>query len=102
MRRAIAAIGKILLVLVALPVAVVVGVFAYPKRRGADEVASYLRAFINGGGDEWDWDDFTSVPIADPELDSIRRRADAVELPVTDGGALVLRDLLAEAERLAA
>jgi hypothetical protein len=37
------------------------------RKRTAAEVATYLRDFIDGTGDEWDWDDFESVPIADPE-----------------------------------
>jgi hypothetical protein len=99
-KRAFATLGKVLLVIVALPVAAIAGLFASPKKREAGEVASYLRNFINGGGGEWDWDDFTSVPIADPRLEDIRRRAGAVELPATDDGVAVLRGLLAEVERL--
>ncbi len=36
------------------------------------EVADVLNNFLSGKGDEWDWDDFISVPIEDPELNAIR------------------------------
>jgi hypothetical protein len=43
--------------------------------RSADDVAGFLRDFIEGTGGEWDWDEFESVPITDPELEGIRLRA---------------------------
>jgi hypothetical protein len=65
----------------------------------AAEVATYLRDFIEGTGGKWDWDDFTSIPIKDPELDRIRREAAELDLPITDFDRL--RELLSEAESLA-
>jgi hypothetical protein len=41
------------------------------------EVADIIERFLNGGGGGWDWDDFLSIPIADPELDEVRQRCDA-------------------------
>jgi hypothetical protein len=38
------------------------------------EVADYIEAFLSGSGARWDWDDFCSIRIADPELDAIRVR----------------------------
>lgn len=70
------------------------------KNRSAKEVANYLRSFIEGNGGEWDWDDFTSVPIKDPVLESIRYRADMVKLPVTEAGLEELRKLLGQAEEI--
>ena len=101
MRRTIATMFKVLLVIVAIPIAGVVAFLAPKEKRTAAEVADHLRHFVNGAGGEWDWDDFTSVSIADRRLDDIRRRAAAVDLPVTDGGLMILRQLLAEAESLA-
>ena len=40
----------------------------------ADEVATHIEQFLAGTGKEWDWDDFTSVPIRNPDLDKIRIR----------------------------
>jgi len=105
MSRAIPTVLKVLLVIVAVPLAAVAGLaswmFGLKEKMSASEVATYLRNFVEGGGGDWDWDDFTSVPIANPQLDDIRRRAAAVDLPVTDQGLTILRELLAEADNLA-
>lgn len=69
-------------------------------RRTAEQVATYLRDFIEGTGGEWDWDDFESVPIHDETLDDIRRRAANAAPPNPDMHKL--RQLLSEAEALAA
>jgi hypothetical protein len=102
MRNFLLWVAKALLVLVALPAAVIAGLVGSREKRDAKQVASYLSNFINGEGEAWDWDDFVSVPIADPALESIRQRAAAVELPTTDRGLSTLRQLLVEADRLAA
>ena len=67
-----------------------------------EEVAEALRNFLRGGGDPWDWDDFTSVPIKDPVLESIRRRAAAIDLPASAESLGLLKTLLGEAEALCA
>jgi hypothetical protein len=36
------------------------------------EAAKYIEDFVMGSGDAWDWDDFISIPLDDPELDKIR------------------------------
>ena len=72
--------------------------FERPVRRTAEEVAQYLSEFLNDSGGEFDWDDFTSIPLSDPDLESIRQRAASLELPVTDEGRRTLIELLDEAE----
>lgn len=62
------------------------------------EVADYLRNFIEGKGDDGDWDDFTSVPITNPWLEDIRREAEQVQLPADDQGMAKLKDLLARVD----
>jgi hypothetical protein len=47
--------------------------------RSREEVATYIEDFINDRGSGWDWDDFTSIPIADPMLDEIRKRCSAID-----------------------
>jgi len=93
------------LVIFAVPLAALAAlaswVFGLKAKLSASEVATYLRNFIEGGGGAWDWDDFTSVPIGDPRLEDIRRRAAAIDLPVTEEGSTILRELLVEAEDLA-
>ncbi len=90
---------------IVIPLAVVVKLlvwpFEKPLKRTADEVSDYLRSFLNDGGDEMDWDDFTCIPIADRRLDAIRVRAGEVQLPLTSEGGRTLRLLLAEADALA-
>jgi hypothetical protein len=50
-----------------------------PIKRTKEEVAEYIDRFLSGTGEKWDWDEFTSFPIDDPELEEIRVRAG--ELP---------------------
>jgi hypothetical protein len=38
------------------------------------EVAEIIEQFLGGTDGPWDWDDFTSIRIADPELEAIRVR----------------------------
>lgn len=71
------------------------------QRNNAAYVATTIREFLAGRGGEWDWDEFTSCSLRDPQLDSIRQRARAVELPVGDDERLSLEGLAEEAERLA-
>lgn len=105
MRRVFSILLKVFLVIVALPLAALAGlvssVFGLKEKLSPAEVAASLRDFIEGGGEAWDWDDFTSVPIANPLLDDIRRKAAAIKLPVTDEGLALLRELLVEAEDMA-
>lgn len=56
------------------PVALVLN---WLSRRGGPrltkaEVARIIETFVNGQGSPWDWDEFVSVPINDPYLDTIR------------------------------
>ena len=45
------------------------------RKRSGQEVAKIIRDFISGEGDYWDWDDFETFKIADPELERIRQEA---------------------------
>jgi hypothetical protein len=52
------------------------------------EVAKFLEDFLNGSGPKWEWDDFLSTPLADPELEKIRERCGHLDLefpPATPG-----------------
>lgn len=49
-------------------------------KRTPEEVASTIEAFVNGTGNQWAWDGFTSIRLDDPELESIRQKI--VALPV--------------------
>jgi len=74
--------------------------FQRPMQRSPDEVARYLRDFLHGTGGPWDWDDFTSIPIADPRLEDLRQRAIALDLPMADDETAPLKALIAEAEMI--
>jgi hypothetical protein len=63
---------------------VVAGLFSRPKPRSPEEVFGFINDFIEGSGGEWDWDEFESVPIADPQLDAIRRKAAQMGPPNAD------------------
>lgn len=96
------ALGILVLVIV-VPIALIVKLLMpleHPINLSAKEVAKYLRDFRDGTGGDWDWDDFTSVLIADPRLDDIRARAARLDLPISDAEAAPLDMLIAEAEAL--
>ncbi|WP_242919684.1 hypothetical protein [Caulobacter sp. CCUG 60055] len=61
--------------------------------RTPQAIASLINGFLNGT-DEWAWDDFESVPLADPSLESIRQRAIPMGPPDADEAGI--RGLLAE------
>ena len=85
----------VLLAPIALPFALLAGLWPGKKTvdRSADEVAGFLRDFLDNSGGQWDWDEFESVPITDPELERIRQQA---IMPGAD-----LHKALEQAERLA-
>ena len=70
------------------------------KDRTPQEVASYLRNFIEDTGQPWDWDDFESVPLTDPTLEAIRQEAVMAGPPRADTEKLTL--LLGKVEELIA
>ena len=94
----------VLLLIALFPVILLIKILVWPFERPIDlsaaDVVTYLRDFIDGTSGDWDWDDFTSVPIADPALESVRERAAAIN-PTTLEAVAILRDLLSEAEDLA-
>ena len=92
--------AAILLAPILIPIAIIAGFFSKPIQRTPAEVEGFIRDFIEGTGGEWDWDDFTSVSIANPELESIRQDADLIVLPVTPEGEEELRRLLARAGKI--
>lgn len=85
-----------------LTAATIAGMLGRPARRTPGEVAKYLLDFLEDTGGENDWDDFTSVKIADPTLDQIRLAAELIDLPLTDDGRRKLTELLHRAQALAA
>ena len=91
------------LIPIALPVILLLKLFGIGKNteRSAEEVAGFIRDFIESTGGDWDWDDFISVSIKNPRLEAIRDEATMVELPVTATGLEELGGLMEKAEALA-
>jgi hypothetical protein len=85
---------------VSLPLALFAKLFSPRLERTPAEVAGYIRDFVEGTGGEWDWDDFVSIPIADPMLDRIRIEAESVQLPITESGMKTLENLLRRADAI--
>lgn len=50
----------------------------FSMKRTPEQVANTIEGFVNGGGNQWDWDGFTSIRIDDPELEKIRQRCIAI------------------------
>jgi hypothetical protein len=57
-------------------------------KRSRGEVAGIIEQFLDGAGAKWDWDDFCSIEIDDPELDHIRVQCSTVSstFPPTEKG----------------
>ncbi len=92
-------------VLAAIPVALIGKVTGWGATidRSKEEVITYIENFIAGEGGDWDWDDFTSVPIADPRLERVRQQClDAPELwPPVQPGQYCNHEGLSELSKLA-
>ena len=85
-----------------------------PVRHSATEVAAVLTSLLNGTTGSREWAYFKSVHIADPRLESIRKRcvdlwergspavkrAETEPYPLTDLGKRQVSELLTECESL--
>lgn len=68
--------------------------------RTPEEVADYLRKFVDGSEGEWDLDDFESVPIKDEHLDSVRCEFLSIHLPMDEVGRAKAQELLSRVEMM--
>lgn len=98
--RAIALLPFIIVFHLAIKLIELVAPSSHGRERTPAEVAGFLYDFIEGTGGKWDWDDFTSAPIADPQLEAIRLEAEMISLPVEPDGWIKLRELLFRAQAL--
>jgi hypothetical protein len=81
--KVLRAIRAVAILAVALPVAIVAGLFLSKGRKCTpEELAADLDEFASGTEGEMAWDRLESVPILDPRLEGIRREAMAVNLPL--------------------
>jgi len=58
-----------------------------PSQATPQEVANLIRGFLDGTND-YAWDDFESVPLADSYLESLRQRAIPMGPPGADIAAI--------------
>lgn len=62
----------------------VFGLFGKKKDKAVErtpaQVAKFLEDFLKGTGPKWEWDDFLATPLADPELEKIRKRCQKLDL----------------------
>ncbi|MFL6728253.1 MAG: hypothetical protein ACJ8FS_17325 [Sphingomicrobium sp.] len=65
-------------------VVIITSMLAKPAQRSADEVATYLWKEAQQTSGSRDWDDFVSIPIANPRLDEIRIEAASLPHPIRD------------------
>ena len=105
LRNAFGCLGAAIFLPIALIVKLIVSPFEKPIRRTPDEVAGHIRAMLDrtiwDENSEYDYDEFSCVPITDDQLESIARRAcEAFELPSGPDRA-ALESLLAETEIVA-
>ena len=47
-------------------------------KRTPEEVANAIDGFVNGTGNQWAWDGFTSIRLDDPDLEAIRQKVVAL------------------------
>lgn len=92
----------IVLVPILLLVKLVMLPFEKPLNRTPDEVLQYMHRFVDGTDGPWDWDNFTTQPIADPRLDEIRDRLAALDVPLSEADFPAIKALIVEAEAIAA
>jgi hypothetical protein len=72
--KILAIIGVVVVGFVALLVFLAVLPPAKPHQLTKQQVADKIEAFLKAEGGAYDWDDFCTFKIADPELDRIRAR----------------------------
>lgn len=104
-RNALGVIGLITLsplILLALLAKVAIFPFERAAKRHPSYVIDRLRKFLNDEPDsDRFWDEFISVPLADPVLEDMRKEAAMIDLPINDADRQKLEALLARAEAVA-
>jgi len=97
-------LAGVAIAVIAIPIAIIVKLivspFEKPIKRSPSEVLNYLRGFHDGTGDDYDWDDFTNIPIANAELEDIRAAAASLNLPMGAEELDGLQMLIAKVEAI--
>ena len=95
------AISAILITIVALPFAIIGGLFFRERKCTPEVLAADLKALADGTGDDMAWDNLESVRIADHRHEAIRQEALTVNLPLQPAGREILSRLATKAKALA-
>ena len=69
--------GVLFVFSIAVAIVIILVVRKYARKiqgPSRQEVATIIESFLNGTAESRAWDDFTSVPLSDPELERIRIR----------------------------
>ena len=64
-----------------------------PRKLTRDDVAMTIESFLSGTGGAYDWDDFLTFPIADPDLEALRQRCVSFEWETNSGREALQREL---------
>jgi hypothetical protein len=97
-RALVVFLGKIALIIAALPIALFAGLFLKGRKCTPEELALELRRLAEG--DMSGWDELECVPLKDRRLESIRQEATKVELPLRAQDQATLKALAEKAEAL--
>jgi hypothetical protein len=73
-----------------------------PAQRSTADVIAILERELQGVASVDEWDDFICVPIADPELDAVRKLNDVAGRELPESRAVIERCLIALRARLTA
>jgi len=70
-------------------------------QRSTADVIAILERELQGSASAGEWDDFISVPIADPELDAVRKLSHFAGSELAESRQIIERSLAELRERLA-
>ncbi len=98
LRNAVGCVAFLLFIPIFLLVKIIATPFEKPIDRTPDEVVGLLVGFLEGTVEDWDWDDFMGISIADPRLEDIRERAFFLQ---GDKDVEPLKELIADAKAIA-
>ena len=73
-----------------------------PAQRSTADVIAILERELQGSASVDEWDDFISIPIADPDLDAVRRLNHFAGGELPESRQIIERSLVDLRERLAA
>ena len=91
---------KIVLFII-VPIGLITGLFwltnrhtrKNPRKLSQEYVIATLSDFLDNKGGAYDWDDFLTFPVADPELEAVRKRCREIDWNSESGKESVREEL---------